>query len=130
MDTDEIRGTIDRRLLRISQEKNVSSFHSFINSILRELKIRIETPIEPNKELMVCGTNGYYIIIILWFYIQKLLSLNYISLVETATNSNNYEAGEDETFDNKQDKVYLPKNISDYLKKSNEKQHSCIPRFR
>lgn len=79
----KIRNIIDKHLVNALDKKNaVDSFHSCLNGILSDLKIKVSN--STKQELSVYGDNAaYQVVTYVWFYLRKLENNYYIQFVQT-----------------------------------------------
>lgn len=113
--TNALMGVIDDKLLKIIEQDCVASFRNFMNNILKELNIEIHEE-SPKEGLAVrCNDDNYYgykTVTHIWFYLRKLERLEYITYINTATQSKEIKLGSSIGTQNS----YLSKEISDFIK--------------
>lgn len=108
----ELKLVVDKHLLSILNDSNaMQSFHLLLDRILAETSIALEATTTKPTLAVYSEENGYQKVVFLFFYIKKLISLNYIQLIPTGAaaspitlgKSSNTQAG------------YLPKDVSDFI---------------
>ncbi len=122
----ELRNTIDNHLLSILNDSNaVQSFHIFLYGILKDISIRLEQATKPFLSLY-SDKDGDERVVFLFFYIRKLISLNYIQLIQTPAIQKTIELGESTVCLS----GYLPENISDFISSNDTSNIVVSPEFK
>lgn len=106
-----LRNMTDNHLLSILDNSNsVQSFHVFLDGILKEASIRLEKATK-SPLAVYSDKDGYQRVVFIFFYIKKLISLNYIQLIRTASIPSPIELGNSTV----SQPAYLPEDISDFI---------------
>ena len=122
----ELRKAIDKSLLSILNDSNaVQSFHIFLDNILKEVSIRLEKAAKPTLAVY-SDHDGYQRVVFLFFYIKKLISLNYIQLIRTPAVPSTIELGESTVLQ----PGYLPEDISDFISSNDTSNIVVSPEFK
>lgn len=119
MNTDSLRKIIDNDLLQIiDKECSVKPFKCFLDSILKETRISIESTFAENKKSLLSVAceekDGYQKVIYLVHYIRELISHNYLEMILPSPYNNKEEEVKlgDST---ETQKGVLPKDYSEFI---------------
>lgn len=122
----ELRNTIDNHLLSILNNSNaVQSFRVFLDGILKEVSIKLEQATKPALSVY-SDKDGYQRVVFLFFYIKKLISLNYIRLVQTPAIPTAIVLGKSTVCQ----PGYLPEDISNFISSNYTSNVVISPEFK